>query len=56
MSLERLEISERPIETYIVNEAIIREKHFVGDKKIKLSSLLVENFISQSITHMISGV
>lgn len=53
-SLEKLEISERPIETYIVNEAIISEKLFVGDKKIKLSSLLVENFISQSITHMVS--
>ena len=54
MSLERLEISERPIEAYIVNEAIIKEKLFVGDKKIKLSSLLVENFISQSVAHMIS--
>ncbi len=53
-SLEKLEISERPIETYIVNEAVASEKLFVGDKKIKISSALVENIISQSITHIIS--
>ncbi len=54
MSLEKLEISERPIETYIVNEAVASEKLYVGDKKIKLSSVLVENIISQSITHILS--
>lgn len=54
MSLERLEISARAIETYIVSETVTRDKFFVGDKKIKISSLLVENFISQSVLHTVS--
>jgi 6-pyruvoyl tetrahydropterin synthase-like protein len=54
MSLEMLEISESPIMTYIVNETNTSEKFFVGEKKIKISSLIVENIISQSVSHLVS--
>jgi 6-pyruvoyl tetrahydropterin synthase-like protein len=52
--LEMLEISESPIETYIVNETTAKERLFVRDKKIKISSLIMENVISQSVVHMVS--
>lgn len=55
-SLEILEISESPIKTFVVNAVNKNEKRFIGDKKVKVSSLLVENIISQSISHMITEI
>lgn len=55
-SLEILEISESPIKTFVVNTININEKLFIGDKKVKVSSLLVENIISQSISHLITEI
>ncbi|MDD3168671.1 MAG: 6-pyruvoyl-tetrahydropterin synthase-related protein [Eubacteriales bacterium] len=54
-TLEMLEISESPIRTFIVNEANSNDWLFIGDKKIKISSLIVGNMISQSISHLVSG-
>jgi 6-pyruvoyltetrahydropterin/6-carboxytetrahydropterin synthase len=54
--LEVLEISESPIKTFIVNTVDTNEKLFIGDKKVKISSLLVENIISQSISHLIAEI
>jgi len=53
-SLEMLEISESPVKTFVVNEAKTDEWLLVGDKKIKISSLIVENMISQSVSHLVS--
>ncbi|MEL7656461.1 MAG: 6-pyruvoyl-tetrahydropterin synthase-related protein, partial [Bacillota bacterium] len=53
-SLAILEINESPVRTFIVNEANTQERLIIGDKKINVSSLLVENVISQSITNLIS--
>lgn len=55
-SLEMLEISENPIKTFVVNTINKNEKLIIGDKKVKVSSLLVENIISQSISHLISEI
>lgn len=52
--LEKLEISESPIKAFIVNEENIDERLFIGDKKVKISSLMVENIISQSVSHLVS--
>jgi 6-pyruvoyl tetrahydropterin synthase-like protein len=55
-SLEILEISESPIKTFVVNTVTKNEKLFIGDKKVKVSSLLVENMISQSIAHLTTEI
>jgi len=52
--LEKLEISESPIKTFIVNEENIDERLFIGGKKVKISSLIVENILSQSVSHLVS--
>ena len=52
--LEKLEISESPVKTFIVNEDNINERLFIGDKKVKISSLMVENIISQSVSELVS--
>lgn len=54
MALEMLEISESPIKTFIVNEINTTDWLFIGDKKIKISSLVVGNIISQSISQLVS--
>ena len=53
-SLEKLEISESPIKTYIINEEMAGDKLTVGDKKISISSLIMKNIISQSVSRMVS--
>lgn len=53
-TLEMLEISESPVRTFIVNEANSNDWIFIGDKKIKISSLIVGNIISQSISELVS--
>ncbi len=53
-SLDMMDISESPVKTYVVNDANTNEWLLIGDKKIKISSLIVENIISQSILHLIS--
>jgi len=54
MSLEMLEINESPIKTYIVNATSTNEKLFISDKKVKISSLLVDNIVSQTISNLVS--
>ncbi len=52
--LETLEISESPIRSYIVNEVNADRGFLVGHKKIKATSLLMDDIISQSTYHLLS--
>ena len=52
--LETLEISESPTRSYIVNEANADRRFLVGHKKIKATSLLMDDIISQSTYHLLS--
>lgn len=54
ISLERLEISESPVRTFVVNESNMDTRFLIGDRQVKLNSLLVGNMISQSVSHLIS--
>ncbi len=53
--LNMLEISESPLYTYIVNDARADEQILVGDKKIKISSLIMDNITAQSTSHLLAG-
>lgn len=56
ISLERLEISESPVKTCIVTRTAAGQKLNVGDKKVKVSDLMVDNIISQAITNLVSDI
>lgn len=52
--LNSLEINESPLHTYIVNESNADEELMVGDKKIPISSLIMENIIAQSTSYLLA--
>ena len=54
-SLERLEISDSPVRTFIMNTAIAENKILIRDKKVKVSRLILGDAISQAAADIISG-
>ncbi len=52
--LETLEISESPVHSFIVNEANAEQQLLVGGRKIKVTSLLMGNIISQTTSHLLT--
>ncbi len=54
--LTAFEISESPIRTFVANLKDSDQRIFVGDNKVKISELLVDNMISRSITHTIANI
>ena len=53
VKLERLEVSENPIKTCVVNEENVNRQLLVGEKKTKLSNLLIQNIVSQSTSKIL---
>ncbi len=55
-SLERLEVGISPVRTFILNETKVKDRLMVGEKRLKISNLIVENMISQSVAEMVSNI
>ena len=55
VTLEMLEINENPLRTFIVSEANSDKRLLLGEKRVRVSSLLMGNIISQATTNILSG-
>jgi len=53
--LNMLEISESPLHTYMVNDTGNDGHILVGDKKIKISGLIMENITAQSTSRLLAA-